>query len=88
MVAPQIHITSEVYLIFFPYTEEFDKTLGIKRYHKWCIDNDTYSYGYDPEDPQHKYSGRPLLGKLNTEVDINFIKDKWCGYKSIRIEIE
>ena len=70
MVAPQTYIRSEVYLMFFPHaqTEEHDNTSAIKKYHKWCIDNDTYSYGYDPEDPQHKYSGRPLLGKLDMKV--------------------
>ena len=94
MVAPQTYIRSEVYLIFFPHTEEHDRTIEIEKYHKWCIDNDTYSYGYDPEDPQHKYSGRPLLGKLDMEVmakqfaDTNFVQNVWCGYKSIRIEIE
>ena len=89
MVASQVKITSEVYLIFDYTLDQRNKSRhSISNYQKWCLDNDTYSYGYDPEDPQHKYTGRPLLGKLDTEVDINFVKDKWCGYKSIRVEIE
>mgnify|MGYP001157111004 CR=1 FL=1 len=88
MVRPQIRITSEVYLIFDKSTEEYQKTTGAQLYQKWCKNNNVYEYGYDPHDLQHKYTGRPLLGKLNTEVDINFIKDKWCGYKSVGVEIE
>ena len=104
MGAPQTYIRSEVYLIFFAQARPLQKpskTLQQKwaqqekmPYLQWCIDNDTYSYGYDPEDPQHKYSGRPFLGKLDMEVmakrftNINFVQSVWCGYKSIRVEIE
>lgn len=88
MVRPQIVITSEVYLIFDNTTEEYQKTTGAQLYQIWCRDNNVYAYGYDPLDPQHKYTGRPLLGKLNTDVDINFVKNTWCGCKSVRIEIE
>ena len=88
MVRPQIAITSEVYLIFDNTTEEYQKTTGAQLYQIWCRDNNVYAYGYDPLDPQHKYTGRPLLGKLNTDVDINFVKNTWCGCKSVRIEIE
>jgi len=89
MVRPQIHILSEVYLIFMEHdNEEYKKTVEFPQFVKWCDDNNVSKYGYDPLEPQHKYIGRPLLGKLREEINLDFVKDIVCGYKSIRIEIE
>ena len=87
LVKPQTHVSTEVYLIF---EEKLNNDLiaAEKHYHEWCTNNNVYAYGYDPEEPQHKYTGKPLLGKLNTELDLDFVKSIWCGYKSIRVEIE
>ena len=89
MVRPQVHILSEVYLIFMEIDRrKYKKDVEYPLFLKWCKDNNVSEYGYDPLEPQHKYTGRPLLGKLREEINLDFVKDIVCGYKNIRIEIE
>jgi hypothetical protein len=100
MVRPQVHILSEVYLIFSEFNiykddwgneidqRTYKKDVEFPQFLKWCKDNNVSEYGYDPLEPQHKYIGRPLLGKLGEEINLDFVKDIVCGYKNIRIEIE
>jgi hypothetical protein len=100
MVRPQVHILSEVYLIFTEFNTYYDdggkiidqrkykKDVEFPQFLKWCKDNNVSEYGYDPLEPQHRYIGRPLLGKLREEINLDFVKDKICGYKTLRIEIE
>ena len=89
LIRPQINILSEVYLIF---TEKdhrkYKKEVEFPIFLKWCEDNNVSEYGYDPLEPQHRYTGRPLLGKLNKEITLDLVKDKICGYTNLRVEIE
>ena len=99
MVRPQIDIHSEAYLIFIRHPsdikehhkmsiEEYKKHKEFPKYIQWCDDNNVSEYKYDPLEPQHKYIGRPLLGKLDKEINLDFVKDIVCGYTNIRVEIE
>lgn len=77
MVQPQRVILSEFFISFG------DAILDWEKYEKWCIENETFSYGYDYKNPI--YFAKWEIGKI---VNKSFVGLKnFPDYDCVKIEI-